>query len=46
MIFERFRLREWQNRIAHDELLLVDGVNVSGDFAGDVFENTEDHREN
>ena len=31
VVFGRFRLREWQNRIYHEELLRVDGVNLSGD---------------
>ncbi len=32
VVFGRFRLREWQNRISHEELLRVDGVYLSGDW--------------
>ena len=36
IIFERFRLREWQNRVSHEELLRIDGVDLSGDSIFDV----------
>ena len=38
VIFERFRLREWQHRVSHEELLRVDGVNLSGDLVVDLSE--------
>ena len=30
--FERFGLREWQNRISPEKMLQIDGVDLSGDL--------------
>ena len=38
IIFGRFRLREWQNRLSLEELLHIDGVNLSGDLNFDGFD--------
>ncbi len=38
IIYERFGLREWQNRISHEKLLQIDGVNLSRDLKFDGFD--------
>ena len=38
VVFWRLRPREWQNRISHEELLRIDGVDFPGDLAFGVFD--------